>query len=372
MARPIRVEFPDAYYWISNITNAGAETFSSGKLCKIFMRTLEECVVHFKTTLYAFSVSPSGYSLFIKTPLNNLTESIGWLQTTSTIRINRALKINGHVFAGRYKAVLVSPGQFARALICRIHLEPFTQSGSLFLVKGVEKKLSNYPYSSHLSYYREYENLEFVTYDFLTQFTDINNSKKVDYKSSIQAICSEKEIPDLRAKIRSSLVLGDDDLLERVQNEIMQKSSGLMESKWLRSEQSRARTEQIAREIPENIDRDTRIWLLAKVAGERPTELARKFGFADAGAITHLIHKIKRKQENSPILAKQIASMTNALNRGEKIATGSAFTNKRGIEGKRPRQFSNKKIPSSTLSTQDGPSIAVIEESDEGLPAALL
>ncbi len=312
MPRPIRVEFPNAYYWISNQSNASLPIFKENSIAELFIQTLEECIENFKLNLFAYSVSPTGYSLFLQTPSNNLTESIGWLQTTSSIRINRFTRSRGHVFSGRYKAILVSPELYARQIISTIHFEPFIQPYELDLPSGIRKKLSEYPHSTHQSYGRRQERHAYVTYDFLSDFTDINNSLSNDYESYMEAVCREGFLPDLRAEIRSSLVLGSDELLNRVRAEISRKS-GLMESKWLRSEESRQWAEQIAQGIPDNLGRDLKIWIRASIGHERPTQLAREFGFSDTSGVTHLLKKIRKQLKTDTALAEQIASLTATL-----------------------------------------------------------
>nr|WP_285964615.1 hypothetical protein [Oscillatoria laete-virens] len=132
------------------------------------------------------------------------------------------------------------------------------------------KKLSDYPHSSHLSYCRGREKIGFVNYDHMLGFTNINNAHQHDYESTLRAICREGQAPDLRSQIRASLVLGNDQLLQRARHEITRKSNGLQESKWLRSEESRQRAEQIARRIPDALDDEVKIWLRARVGGGTP------------------------------------------------------------------------------------------------------
>ncbi len=315
MPRPIRIEFSDAFYWISSRTNAETPTLKKGALAELFIQTLKDCVSHFGLNLYAYSISPTGYDLFLQAPRNNLTESIGWLQTTSTIRINRFNRSIGHVFSGRYKSILISPELYAKKVITSIHLTPFTQSMGVTLPDNVLDRLSDYPYSSHISYCRGQERLDYLTYDFLTDFTDVNDSAQMDYESMMKAWAQEGKIPDFRSELRASLVLGSDELLNRVREEISHKS-GIMESKWLRTDASKQRAEQIARLIPADTQRDIQIWLRAKIGGERPTQLALEFGFSDASGITHLLKNLEQKQKKDELFAGQIAALTKNLSEG--------------------------------------------------------
>jgi len=63
------------------------------------------------------------YHLCVETPEPNLVEGMKWLQGTFANRFNRFRKMNGHVFQGRYKAILLDWD--AVAAVCHyIHLNP--------------------------------------------------------------------------------------------------------------------------------------------------------------------------------------------------------------------------------------------------------
>ena len=49
------------------------------------------------------------YDLMLETPEANLVSGMRWFQTTVTIRHNRRHHLAGHLFQGRYKAVVVDP-----------------------------------------------------------------------------------------------------------------------------------------------------------------------------------------------------------------------------------------------------------------------
>ena len=64
------------------------------------------------------------YHLVFRTPEANLVEGMKWLQNTWTKRFNARHQFWGHVFGGRYKAVLVEGGEHLGVLIDYVHLNP--------------------------------------------------------------------------------------------------------------------------------------------------------------------------------------------------------------------------------------------------------
>jgi len=78
----------------------------------------------FGVLVQAFAAMPNHYHLVIETPRPYLSQAMGWLQTTYTIRFNRRHRRSGHLFQGRFKAHVVDRDAYARTLVCYVHLDP--------------------------------------------------------------------------------------------------------------------------------------------------------------------------------------------------------------------------------------------------------
>jgi len=78
-----------------------------GRARQSFLTCLEEACSSMDWRLYAWCLMGNHYHLCIETPHPNLVEGMRWLQSTFANRFNRFRKSNGHVFQGRYKAILL-------------------------------------------------------------------------------------------------------------------------------------------------------------------------------------------------------------------------------------------------------------------------
>ena len=89
------------------------------------------------------------YHLMIETPHANLVAGMRWLQTTVTIRYNARHRLSGHLFQGRYKAVLVDSqeSRYFAVLSDYIHLNPIRAR-----MIGLEERLFDFPWSSYPLY----------------------------------------------------------------------------------------------------------------------------------------------------------------------------------------------------------------------------
>lgn len=96
-----------------------------------------------KWVLHAFVVMRNHYHLIVETPDANLVNGMHWLQATFATRFNRLRKESGHLFQGRYKALVIEPGD-AMGQICHyVHLNP-VRAGIV-----PTERLSEYRHSSY-------------------------------------------------------------------------------------------------------------------------------------------------------------------------------------------------------------------------------
>ncbi len=149
MSRPLRIEYPGAVYHVMNRGNAFQSIFRSKDNYKSFLNILRESVSLWEIKVHAFSLMPNHYHLLIETPLGNLSRAMRHINGVYTQRYNRRWKTDGHLFRGRYKAILVEEDAYFIELLRYIHLNP------------VEAKLSKTPeshiWTSHRNYLRKEE-----------------------------------------------------------------------------------------------------------------------------------------------------------------------------------------------------------------------
>ena len=124
MARKLRIQFPGARYHVINRGNYRSDIYASEGAALSFLRTVTEAAQRFGWRLHAYVIMRNHYHLAVETPLPNLVEGMHWLQATAATRFNRFRKENGHVFQGRYKAIVVEGTAALRRVVDYIHLNP--------------------------------------------------------------------------------------------------------------------------------------------------------------------------------------------------------------------------------------------------------
>jgi REP element-mobilizing transposase RayT len=124
MARKLRIEYPNARYHVINRGNYRSDIYASEGAAQSFLKTVMEAVERFGWRLHAYVIMRNHYHLAIETPRANLTAGMQWLQTTAATRFNRFRKENGHVFQGRYKALVLEDTAALCNVVDYIHLNP--------------------------------------------------------------------------------------------------------------------------------------------------------------------------------------------------------------------------------------------------------
>jgi REP element-mobilizing transposase RayT len=149
MARKLRVEYPGAIYHVMNRGDRREAVFRDDADRQRFLATLGDTCVKTRWQVLAVCLMPNHFHLVVETPDANLVAGMKWLLGTYTNRFNRRHQLVGHLFSGRYKALLVegSGGGYLKTVCDYVHLNP-----SRAALIPPEAPLRSYPWSSWPEY----------------------------------------------------------------------------------------------------------------------------------------------------------------------------------------------------------------------------
>lgn len=145
MARKLRLEFPGACYHVINRGNYRADMFQSLGAKAAFEACLFEAAQKSGWALHAFVIMRNHFHLALETPEGNLVTGMQWLQATFANRFNKLRGERGHLFQGRYKALLVEAGGALGQVCDYIHLNP-VRAGIVPVGRLDEYRFSSYWY----------------------------------------------------------------------------------------------------------------------------------------------------------------------------------------------------------------------------------
>src|SRR4051794_1443100 len=126
MARKLRIQYPGAIYHVMTRGDHREPIFRDDKDRKLFLATLAEAFAKTDWHIHAWCLMSNHLHLVIETPRANLVDGMKWLLATYTLRFNARHKLRGHLFSGRYKALLVdgSGNGYLKTACDYVHLNP--------------------------------------------------------------------------------------------------------------------------------------------------------------------------------------------------------------------------------------------------------
>lgn len=107
MARPLRIEYPGAIYHITSRGNNKAPIFKDDHDRESFLNTVRHVNKRYNWLCHAYCLMDNHYHLIIETPDGNLSKGMRQLNGVYTQLFNKRYGRVGHIFQGRYKAILI-------------------------------------------------------------------------------------------------------------------------------------------------------------------------------------------------------------------------------------------------------------------------
>jgi REP element-mobilizing transposase RayT len=126
MSRKLRVEYPGAIYHVMNRGDRRETIFRDDEDRQRFLTTLGEACAKTGWQVHALCLMPNHFHLVVETPRGNLVAGMKWFLGTYTGRFNRRHELFGHLFSGRYKALVVdgSGSGYLKTVCDYVHLNP--------------------------------------------------------------------------------------------------------------------------------------------------------------------------------------------------------------------------------------------------------
>jgi len=141
MARPLRLEFAGALYLITSRGNRQEAIYESDADREVFLAVLADVCKTYNWVCHAYCLMDNHYHLLIETPDANLSKGMRQVNGRYTQNFNRKHQRVGHVFQGRYKAILIDKNSYLLELCRYIVLNPVRA--------GMVDSAMDWPWSSY-------------------------------------------------------------------------------------------------------------------------------------------------------------------------------------------------------------------------------
>lgn len=209
MTRPLRIEFSGALYHITSRGDRREDIYFNDDDRKQWLTVLGEVCERFGWIVHSYCQMTNHYHLLVETPKPNLSAGMRHLNGVYTQRFNRFHNISGHLFQGRYKAILVQSENYLLELARYIVLNP--------LRANMVKELSGWLWSSYPSMIGLTDAADWLARKtLLLQFNSDIGLAINQYIEFVMSGVNQKSL--LGGKYQAS-ILGDESFIDQIRKE---------------------------------------------------------------------------------------------------------------------------------------------------------
>ncbi len=207
MARPLRIQFPGALYHVTARGNAQENIYADDNDRVAFLKLLENVCIRHDWYCHAYCLMGNHYHLLIETAASSLSKGMKYLNGTYTQTYNRNHRRVGHVFQGRYKAILVEKDSYLLELSRYIVLNPVRAQ----MVRAAR----DWKWSSYRATAGLIDKDPCVTTDWLLSI--FGNKKKLAQTRYRDFVKQGKNQPSPWKSLKNQIYLGSDRFVEDMQ-----------------------------------------------------------------------------------------------------------------------------------------------------------
>lgn len=207
MARKPRIEFEGALYHVITRGNQKQKTFRGAEDYQRYLKILADYKSRYDFLLYGYVLMENHVHLLMETKKVPLSKILQGINQSYTMYFNRRYATVGHLFQGRYKAILCDRDSYLLSLLKYIHMNPIRA--------GMVKSLEEYRWSSHQCYVGRAGGGGMVSTELvLKMFSDNMKKARRAYRSHMgeELVLRQEEV---YATV-SQRILGDEGFVQEV------------------------------------------------------------------------------------------------------------------------------------------------------------
>lgn len=206
MARPLRIEYDGAVYHVTSRGNERKSIYKDDEDRTLFLDILADTNRKFNWLCHAYCLMNNHYHLIIETPDGNLSKGMRQLNGVYTQAYNRMYQRAGHVFQGRYKAILIEKESHLLEVCRYVVLNPVRARTA--------KHPGEWTWSSYRATVGKRKLHPCLTTDWvLGQFGAKQKEAEKGYREFVEAGSGEETI---WKKVKAQSILGEDEFIENL------------------------------------------------------------------------------------------------------------------------------------------------------------
>jgi REP element-mobilizing transposase RayT len=221
MARKPRIEYEGAFYHVITRGNQKQKIFKDKNDFIRYLEILTQYKSQYKYFLYYYVLMNNHVHLLIETQETLLSKILQGINQSYTMYFNRKYKTVGHLFQGRYKAILCDRDEYLLSLVKYIHLNPIRAR--------IVKTPDEYQWSSHHSYAKKADRKDIIDTDQVLRMFSEDKTKARNLYRAYMGDGSSVKKEDIYSTIDQRILGGERfaaQVMERYDGEIRRERRG--------------------------------------------------------------------------------------------------------------------------------------------------
>ncbi len=310
MARPLRIVYPGAFYHITSRGNERKDIFREQEDRERFLSYLQSANQRYEALIHVFCLMDNHYHILMETPLGNLPQIMMHINGAYTTYFNVKHQRSGHLFQGRYKAILVDKDEYAKELSRYIHLNPVRA--------GMVDRPEEYLWSSYQYYIGCKKPPKWLENGFiLDYFGNKHSIAQKRYRAFVHDLIEREYKNPMEATV-SSTILGSVDFIESIKDKYLSDKKADPNLPALKELSGKPSINEIA-EYTKSIlgedralSRGIQIYLICKYSGKMLNEIGRCFNIGASG-VSQASRRIAIKMDKDSGLREKVCRIENSL-----------------------------------------------------------
>lgn len=332
MTRPLRIQYPGAYYHVTGRGNERQDIFKDDNDYDMFLEKLSDSLEIYNVSLLGYVCMTNHYHLLVTTPEGNLSSFMRHFNIAYTTSFNRRHDRTGHLYQGRYKSYLIDADDYLKEVSRYIHLNPVRIKKYADMETDQRIRLLNgFTHSSLGGYTNLKKRNDFIHYKPLLDYFGGDTQKgRAAYRQFVyQGIRQDESSPlDIG---KGSGIVGSEGFVNRIQEKYLAKMDCLShrEQPHLKEIQSLYRPEEliaafcvltgndraeICRRGKNSIERSMLMELLYRLCNISQPEIGKYFGI-DYSAVSISRKRLRLKVDKNISLKRRLDRIVADLSR---------------------------------------------------------
>lgn len=213
MARPLRIEYCGALYHITSRGNERKPIFWDDEDREVFLDALTKVNEKYNWLCHTYCLMNNHYHIIIETPEGNLSKGIRQLNGVYTQTLNKKYQRVGHVFQGRYNAILIQKENHLLEVSRYVVLNPVRAN---LAEKPEGWKWSSYQATAGIENPHPCHTIDWILGQFGT-------NKMVAGQRYKEFVWAGIEVESIWNKVSGQILFGDDYFIEKFTNYLKRK-----------------------------------------------------------------------------------------------------------------------------------------------------